>query len=98
MTFYGHGIVWDKENHKRLCKFDNHSMFDTSDKAVCEKLISLGYKSEGELPTANEEVTTEETEIVEGAEEITEEEITEEVITAEEVKTEAPKKRGKKKK
>lgn len=43
MKFYGNGVVWDKENNKRLCKFINGE-FDAEDERVIAILKSLGYQ------------------------------------------------------
>ena len=45
MKFYGSGIVWDKENNQRLCKFKNGE-FETDDERVATILHNLGYRSE----------------------------------------------------
>jgi hypothetical protein len=37
MIFYGNGIVWDKENNKRLCKFVDGQL-ETDDKRIIEAL------------------------------------------------------------
>ena len=35
MKFFGNGLVWDKDNNKNLCKFDNGE-FETEDKRSAE--------------------------------------------------------------
>lgn len=45
MKFYGSGIVWNKTNNKRLCKFINGE-YETEDKQEINLLIEAGYRSE----------------------------------------------------
>ena len=45
MRFYGNGVVWNAEEDRRLCKFNN-GVFNTTDQRVIDKLLSLGYKSD----------------------------------------------------
>ncbi|KNY26331.1 hypothetical protein [Pseudobacteroides cellulosolvens] len=42
MKFYGHGVIWDKENDEVLCKFVNGE-FVTEDIVIIEKLKNLNY-------------------------------------------------------
>ncbi|KNY24998.1 hypothetical protein [Pseudobacteroides cellulosolvens] len=42
MKFYGHGVIWDKQNDEVLCKFVNGE-FVTEDIAIIEKLKRLNY-------------------------------------------------------
>jgi len=48
MVFRGNGVVWDKENNKRLCRF-------TPAKTI-KILIGLGYEHEGEMPEEPPEI------------------------------------------
>ncbi|PEO19842.1 Rho termination factor N-terminal domain-containing protein [Bacillus wiedmannii] len=43
MKFYGHGIVWDKENNTALCTFVDGE-FETSDERTVNLLKNLGYE------------------------------------------------------
>lgn len=45
MKFFGIGVVWDKENNKALCSFENGEL-ETNDERTIEKLSGLGYKSD----------------------------------------------------
>lgn len=57
MIFYGKGSVWDKENHKLLCRFKN-GKYKTDDKRTIDTLVKAGYKYEGELPGEKEKQET----------------------------------------
>jgi len=48
MKFMGHGIVWDGENNRPLCKFKDGQL-ETEDSNIAEKLKNAGYKFEGEI-------------------------------------------------
>jgi hypothetical protein len=56
MVFRGNGVVWDKENNKRLCRFTrtakrgDKGSLETEDKRTIKILIDLGYEHEGETP------------------------------------------------
>jgi hypothetical protein len=60
MKFYGNGVVWDKDNNRRLCKFTRAAkrgvkgMLETEDKRTIKILIGLGYEHEGETPEVKE--------------------------------------------
>jgi len=41
-TYFGTGVVWDKDKNKRLCKFVD-SKFHTTDEYTKNKLDELGY-------------------------------------------------------
>ena len=76
-TFLGNGVVWDKENNKVLCRFENRE-FKTDDKETIEKLLRLGYngwKDENEKTEQAEDVNhiDESNKMVEEAKEETEE-------------------------
>lgn len=45
MKFYGNGIVWDKQNNKRLCKFVNGE-YETDDPRAIKILKFLYYKDD----------------------------------------------------
>lgn len=45
--FYGHGIVWDKENDKALCSFVDGE-HETLDKRTVSLLKELGYEHDEE--------------------------------------------------
>lgn len=47
MKFYGHGVVWDKENNKTLCRFEN-GILETNDDRVKTGLIARGYACDPE--------------------------------------------------
>jgi len=42
-TFYGNGLVWDKDKKKVLCKF-NDGILKTSDSYIIGKLKELNYE------------------------------------------------------
>ncbi len=42
MKFYGHGIVWNPEAQKVLCRFIDGEL-ETDDESICSKLIERGY-------------------------------------------------------
>lgn len=53
MIFYGHGVVWDPKGNKALCVFEKQidenefrkpGRFQTKDKKIIEKMLSLGYE------------------------------------------------------
>lgn len=48
MRFYGHGIVWDTERNRVLCKFDRDGTFETQDHRAVGILSGMGYKYEPE--------------------------------------------------
>lgn len=43
MKFYGHGIVWDKENNTALCTFVDGE-YEATDKRTVSLLTELGYE------------------------------------------------------
>jgi len=45
--------VWDKENHKLLCRFKN-GKYKTKDKRTIDILVKAGYKYDGDLPSKKE--------------------------------------------
>lgn len=45
-TFKGNGFVWDAENGRMLCHFENGE-FTTDDKDTIAKLKAYGYEGEG---------------------------------------------------
>lgn len=45
MKFKGAGIVWDVENNKPLCKFEN-GFYETKVKREQDALKKLGYKED----------------------------------------------------
>jgi hypothetical protein len=47
LRFTGTGIVWDAENDKALCTFENGEFY-TDDKIVINKLKELGFGYEEE--------------------------------------------------
>lgn len=47
MKFYGHGIVWDKDNNKSLCEFENGE-YETNDKREITLLTELGFECDEE--------------------------------------------------
>jgi hypothetical protein len=46
MKFYGHGIVWDKDKNKALCKFINGE-YETDDSIIIDKLKELNFVFDG---------------------------------------------------
>jgi len=54
MTFYGNGLVWDKELDQRLCKFVN-GKFETNDQRTAKILKKMGFKSEGSIKAAEDD-------------------------------------------
>ena len=65
MKFFGNGIIWDAENNKNLCKFENGE-FETENKRVIHILTEMGYENDGmreEEIKENEEVIEEVVEI-----------------------------------
>ena len=45
MRFHGKGVVWDKENHKPLCRFVD-GIFETDDERTIQLLKEAGYHGE----------------------------------------------------
>jgi hypothetical protein len=62
MKFYGNGVVWDKDNNRRLCKFTRAAKrgvkgtLETEDERTIKILIGLGYEHEGEMPEEPPEI------------------------------------------
>lgn len=44
--YKGHGVMWDGENNKALCRFDKNGELVTQDERVKAKLSELGYYAE----------------------------------------------------
>lgn len=42
-------IIWDVENNRPLCKFNNKGIIETDDKILAEKLKALGHEVTGEV-------------------------------------------------
>jgi hypothetical protein len=63
MIFKGHGVVWDAERSKVLCKFEKGEL-ETEDKRTIDILVKLGYEHEGVVDDGVQE-GEEETEEVE---------------------------------
>ncbi|OAH53892.1 hypothetical protein AWH48_11530 [Domibacillus aminovorans] len=49
MKFYGHGIVWDKDNDKALCTFENGE-YETDDQRTIDLLTEAGVEHDVEEP------------------------------------------------
>jgi hypothetical protein len=62
MVFRGNGVVWDKENNKRLCRFTpakkrgDKGLLETENIRTIKILIGLGYEHEGEMPEEPPEI------------------------------------------
>ena len=58
MTFYGNGVVWDREREKPLCKFENGKIETDDIRAI--NILKERYKYEAEkeilVETEEEEV------------------------------------------
>jgi len=52
MKFYGNGVVWDKDNSKRLCKFID-GVYSTEDKREIEIIKQIGFKHDNETSYAD---------------------------------------------
>ena len=50
MRFHGKGVVWDKENHKPLCRFVD-GIFETDDERTIQLLKEAGYHGEKQKQT-----------------------------------------------
>lgn len=55
MIFYGHGVLFLGKKRIRFEKKEGVDIYDlgtyeTDDKVICDKMLSLGYKSKGEAP------------------------------------------------
>lgn len=46
MKFFGHGVVWDAENIKVLCRFGKGEL-EVEDKRTIDILKDLGYEHDG---------------------------------------------------
>ncbi|OEH86248.1 hypothetical protein BHU72_11990 [Desulfuribacillus stibiiarsenatis] len=62
ITFYGTGLVWDKENNKLLCKFVD-GKFETNDQRTANILINAGYEFEGEIEDEAQDSTGQATDL-----------------------------------
>lgn len=57
MKFYGNGIIWDKENNKKLCKFVN-GVFETNDKRIIDTLVKSGFEHDPYPEPTKKEIMT----------------------------------------
>ena len=72
MKFFGNGVVWDAERSKALCRFDKSGELETDDKRICDKLVELGYKHDGEIIDVEYEKVEEVVTVIEEEKEVVE--------------------------